>query len=126
MSKKINVNPDHYKVAGRERQGENVVQIIQRQAYAQQQAHAERWQAKQPEGVPAQEEVRRIPVESEPAKKPSRPPASKAKGKPKSKARGKSVRSKVPKRKSARSPKTSAKKRNVPARKTRAKGKRGK
>jgi hypothetical protein len=126
MSKKINVNPDHYKVAGRERQGENVVQIIQRQAYAQQQAQAERWQAKQPEGGPAQEEVRRIPVESEPAKKPSRPPASKAKGKPKSKARGKSVRSKAPKRKSARSPKTSARKRNVPARKTRAKGKRGK
>jgi hypothetical protein len=26
MSKKINVNPDHYKVAGRERQGEDIVQ----------------------------------------------------------------------------------------------------
>lgn len=25
MSKRINVNPDHYKVAGRERQGENIV-----------------------------------------------------------------------------------------------------
>ena len=24
MSKKINVNPDHYKVAGRERQGEDI------------------------------------------------------------------------------------------------------
>lgn len=26
MSKNINVNPDHYKVAGRERQGENLTQ----------------------------------------------------------------------------------------------------
>lgn len=25
MSRNINVNPDHYKVAGRERQGENIV-----------------------------------------------------------------------------------------------------
>lgn len=47
MSRKNNVNPDHYKVAGRERQGENIVQSVQRQAFAQQQAHVERWQAKQ-------------------------------------------------------------------------------
>ena len=33
MSKKSNVNPDHYKVAGRERQGENIVQSAQSQAY---------------------------------------------------------------------------------------------
>lgn len=33
MSKKINVNPDHYKVAGRERQGENIVQSAPRQTY---------------------------------------------------------------------------------------------
>jgi len=124
MSKKINVNPDHYKVAGRERQGEDIVQSIQRQAYAQQQAHAERWQAKQPEGAPAQEEIRQIPVESEPAKKPSRPAAAKAKAKPK--ARGKSVRSKAPKKKAPRAPKTSARKRKAPARKTRATRKRGK
>jgi peptide chain release factor subunit 1 len=30
MSKKINVNPDHYKVAGRERQGEDVVHEIEK------------------------------------------------------------------------------------------------
>jgi hypothetical protein len=30
MSKHINVNPDHYKVAGRERQGENVVHEVER------------------------------------------------------------------------------------------------
>lgn len=30
MSKNINVNPDHYKVAGRERQGEDVVHEVER------------------------------------------------------------------------------------------------
>jgi hypothetical protein len=35
MSKKSNVNPDHYKTAGRTRQGEDIVQEIQTQKYAQ-------------------------------------------------------------------------------------------
>jgi hypothetical protein len=30
MSKHINVNPDHYKVAGRERQGEDVIHEVER------------------------------------------------------------------------------------------------
>jgi hypothetical protein len=30
MSKHSNVNPDHYKVAGRERQGENVIHEVER------------------------------------------------------------------------------------------------
>jgi hypothetical protein len=30
MSKNINVNPDHYKVAGRERQGEHVIHQIEK------------------------------------------------------------------------------------------------
>ena len=34
MSKNINVNPDHYKVAGRERQGENVVHSVEKRALA--------------------------------------------------------------------------------------------
>jgi hypothetical protein len=34
MSKRINVNPDHYKVAGRERQGENVVHSTERRTLA--------------------------------------------------------------------------------------------
>ncbi|MGH9159245.1 MAG: hypothetical protein ACRD2X_04585 [Vicinamibacteraceae bacterium] len=34
MSKRINVNPDHYKVAGRERQGEDVVHQIEKQEIA--------------------------------------------------------------------------------------------
>src|SRR5919108_5955361 len=47
MSKNINVNPDHYKGAGRERQGENIVQTAERQAFEQQHALNERWQAKE-------------------------------------------------------------------------------
>jgi hypothetical protein len=35
MSKKSNVNPDHYKTAGRSRQGKDIVQEIQTQKYAQ-------------------------------------------------------------------------------------------
>jgi hypothetical protein len=34
MSKHINVNPDHYKVAGRERQGEDVVHSTERRTLA--------------------------------------------------------------------------------------------
>ena len=34
MSKNINVNPDHYKVAGRERQGENVVHDVEKRETA--------------------------------------------------------------------------------------------
>ena len=35
MGKKSNVNPDHYKTAGRERQGEDIAQEQHRQEYAQ-------------------------------------------------------------------------------------------
>ena len=35
MGKKSNVNPDHYKTAGRERQGEDIAQEQHRQKYAQ-------------------------------------------------------------------------------------------
>lgn len=34
MSKYINVNPDHYKLAGRERQGENVIHDVEKQEAA--------------------------------------------------------------------------------------------
>lgn len=36
MSRNINVNPGHYKVAGRERQGEDILQRDQKQRFAQQ------------------------------------------------------------------------------------------
>lgn len=35
MGTKNNVNPDHYKTAGRERQGDDIVQEIHKQEYAQ-------------------------------------------------------------------------------------------
>lgn len=34
MSKRSNVNPDHYKLAGRGRQGENIVHRDERQTFA--------------------------------------------------------------------------------------------
>ena len=46
MSRKINVNPAHYKVAGRERQGEDVLQSLEKKAFAQEQADLERFQAR--------------------------------------------------------------------------------
>ena len=52
MSKNINVNPDHYKVAGRERQGEDVVHEIERSTMAQDEAARERWQAKKKPAAP--------------------------------------------------------------------------
>ncbi len=40
---KSNVNPNHYKTAGRERQGEDIVQEIHKQKFAQEEAaHAGR------------------------------------------------------------------------------------
>lgn len=33
MTKNINVNPDHYKVAGRERQGEDILQEEHKQRF---------------------------------------------------------------------------------------------
>lgn len=35
MSKKNNVNPDHYKTAGRERQGEDIVHDVYKRWYTQ-------------------------------------------------------------------------------------------
>lgn len=81
MSKKINVNPDHYKVAGRERQGENIVQSAPRQAYGQQQAEVERWQAKRQDGLPTGKKIQQIPAEPKSASKPAHPTVSQAKSK---------------------------------------------
>lgn len=38
MSEKNNVNPDYYKVAGRDRQGEDILQEVHKQQYTQAQA----------------------------------------------------------------------------------------
>src|SRR5678815_3079510 len=77
MSRNINVNPAHYKVAGRERQGEGILQQQQKQAYATQQAGG------MSDGVPPWEATRHSfvsaqPPEPAPAKKVRKPKAKRA------------------------------------------------
>lgn len=55
MSKNINVNPDHYKVAGRERPGEDIVHSEERQALER----ASRGLRRQPPHIPNQERASR-------------------------------------------------------------------
>ena len=40
MSKKNNVNPDHYKTAGRERQGEDIVHKVYKRQFTQSKSHS--------------------------------------------------------------------------------------
>ena len=40
MSKKNNVNPDHYKTAGRERPGEDIIHDVYKRRYAQSKSHS--------------------------------------------------------------------------------------
>lgn len=42
MGKKSNVNPDHYKTAGRGRQGEDIVQRLHRESYTQAQSRSDK------------------------------------------------------------------------------------
>ena len=68
MSRNINVNPAHYKVKGRERQGEDVLHAMQKQAFSQQ-AEGERWQQQHqpmapphpPEQIAAEQAVSEVP-----------------------------------------------------------------
>jgi hypothetical protein len=46
MSKSNNVNPDHYKVAGRDRQGENIDPEIEKQKYGTRRAPRRRRRSK--------------------------------------------------------------------------------
>jgi hypothetical protein len=46
MSKHNNVNPDHYKIAGRERQGEDINHHLERGAMGRQKTEIERARAK--------------------------------------------------------------------------------
>jgi hypothetical protein len=90
MSRNINVNPGHYKVAGRERQGEAILQAEQKQAYTTQQANfagdgVPPWEATRHSFVSAQ------PTEPAPAKK-----ARKVKAKAKPKARRQASKAKRP------------------------------
>lgn len=92
MSKNINVNPAHYKVAGRERQGEDIAQHLQRQAFGQQRAEVERWQMRQRDQAPGWEDPAQPTAEPESAAPPKRRRATRSK----------------PRRKTARARKTSA------------------
>lgn len=66
MSKRINVNPDHYKVAGRERQGENIIQErAEAGLRAQQQAESERWQGKRQDGLPTGKKIQQDPCRAQ-------------------------------------------------------------
>ena len=88
MSRNINVNPGHYKVAGRERQGEDIIQQDQKQLYASQQPggghHGDvpPWEATRHSFATAQPEPEQKPVKarkkSKPAKKTRKPAARKA------------------------------------------------
>ena len=51
MSKRINVNPDHYKTKGRERQGEDVVVAREKQALSQALATGDRRRRKAPPDI---------------------------------------------------------------------------
>lgn len=79
MSKNINVNPAHYKVAGRERQGEDIAQHLQRQAFGQRRAELERWQARQHDQAPGWENPAQPTAEPEPAAPPKRRRAARSK-----------------------------------------------
>lgn len=46
MAKKSNVNPDHYKTAGRERPGQGIVQEVNKKAYTQAKARHSRGKLK--------------------------------------------------------------------------------
>jgi hypothetical protein len=48
MSKRNNVNPDHYKVAGRARQGEDILQEQERRSLRQSQTEKPRRQKRKP------------------------------------------------------------------------------
>ena len=107
MSKRINVNPGIYKVAGRERQGEDIVQSLERRTFAQQQAETDRWRERQQappwETTPANPEAA--------ADEPETPaPASARRRKPTPRAKALNERRKMANSKGRKRPKAAARK----------------
>jgi len=90
MSRNINVNPGHYKVAGRERQGEAILQAEQKQAYTTQQANFAG------DGVPPWEATRHSFVSAQPTEPAAAKKARKVKAKAKPKARRQASKAKRP------------------------------
>ena len=92
MSRNINVNPGHYKVAGRERQGEDILQQHQKQLYAQQPGGKHHgdvppWEATRHSFVTAQPEPEQQPAPKKAAKKAARKGPRKASMKGRTKAK---------------------------------------
>ena len=85
MSRNINVNPGHYKVAGRERQGEDIIQQDQKQLYASQPGGGHHgdvppWEATRHSFATAQPEPEQTPAKARKKSKPAKKakPARKA------------------------------------------------
>lgn len=101
MSRNINVNPAHYKVAGRERQGEGILQAEQKQAFATQQGGGAG------DGVPPWEATRHTFVSAQPE------PEAKPKKKPRKAAKAKKKTSRAMPKKSKRAAQTRGKMRSA-------------
>ena len=103
MSRRINVNPGHYKVAGRERQGEAIHQSSQKGAYTQQREEARREAADAQAGPPAWETTPPNPEIPDSLEPPARKPRKKTRPvKRMGKQVGKRARKAMPKRKAGR------------------------
>jgi hypothetical protein len=99
MSRNINVNPGHYKVAGRERQGEDILQQQQKQLFAQQPGGGHHgdvppWEATRHSFVTAQPEPDRKPAKA--PKKPLKAKTRKAATSKKARTARKSTKAKKP------------------------------
>jgi hypothetical protein len=66
MSKNINVNPDHYKVAGRERQGEDVVHELEKRQVKRLRRDEKRVSGPQPSNMPPQQAREAAPEPRQP------------------------------------------------------------
>jgi hypothetical protein len=66
MSKKNNVNPDHYKTAGRERQGEDVVHDVYKRWYKQSRSVAGANDGNFIPGARAEESIYESQIEAKP------------------------------------------------------------
>ncbi len=103
MSKNINVNSGHYKVAGRERQGEAIHQSSQKGAYAQQREEARREAVESQAGAPLWETTPpNLEIPDKPAP-PARKQTRKRTAKRTQKPTAKRTRKTMPKKSAARS-----------------------
>jgi hypothetical protein len=110
MSRRINVNPAHYKVAGRERQGEQIWQQAERQTYAAQTAQQSRWDSRR-ESAPGWEDPAQPMAEAPaaPRRRRSKPRTTKKRRKATSTTRARATRRAKPAAR-ARKPKKKTKK----------------